>query len=74
VSFLKIYTVSAIKSHPLYSGAIKAAVKVGKAVTSAVQGRRNRRDLELEFDERDLEFDEDLEMREPIRFGSAMLV
>jgi len=56
---------------PFIFGAIKAAVKVGRVVAKAVQARKNRNKRELEFDERDLEFDEDLEMREP-RFGGAL--
>jgi len=62
VSFhLFIYTsaLSEVKSHPLYSGAIRAGFKIGRLVYKAGRARKLFR--------RDLEFDEDLEMREPIK-------
>jgi len=56
---------------------IKAAVKVGKGIHKAheakehVQNHRNRREFDdEEFDLR--EFDEDLEAREPLKFGAAL--
>jgi len=43
--------------------AIKAAFRVGKVINHAVQARKHKRELE---------FDEGLEMREPIKAGTAM--
>jgi hypothetical protein len=52
------------KRNPLIFGAIRAGFRIGKLVYKAGRARKLFR--------RDPEFDEDLEMREPIRAGTAI--
>jgi hypothetical protein len=68
--FLSWFALSEVDSYRLYfanSTAIKAAVRVGKMAHNAIEQRKQHK-------KREFESYEELEMREPIRGGTAMSV